>query len=163
ALAAALGDRHLRHADAFLALAILVRIERQSDVAGRFDDHLQQRYAMPRRVGHAQDTAASAEFVGAAVIALHALEDREHVLIAPAAIAELRPMVVVLGLAADEDHAVDRAGAAEHLTSGHVDVPAAGAFVRLGAVAPVDGGIVDHLGDADRHARPEEIGALHTR
>src|SRR6185312_13179923 len=160
ALAAALGDRHLRHAYPFLALAILVGIERQADLLGGFDDHLEQRHPTPWRVGHAQKPGAAAILIRAAVIALHALEDRQHVLIAPAAIAELRPVVIVLRLTADIDHAVDRARPAQHLAARHVDLAAAGALVRFGAVAPVDGGIVDHLGDADRHPRPEEIGTF---
>ena len=40
--------------------------------------------------------------------ALGALEKRQHVIPAPAAIAELRPVVVVLRLAADVDEPVDR-------------------------------------------------------
>ena len=160
ALAAALGDRHLRHADAFLGLAVLVGIEGQADLFRRRDHLLQERHLVARRVGDAQQSVAAAEPVGAALVALHALEDRQHVLVAPAAIAELGPVVVVLGLAADIDHAVDRARAAQHLAAGNFDAPAARALVRLRRVAPVDGGIVDHLGDADRHARPEEVRAL---
>ena len=163
ALAAALGDRHLRHADAFLGLAVLVGIEGQADALGGRDHLLQQRHLVARRVGDAQHAVAAAELVGAAVVALHALEDRQHVLVAPAAIAELRPVVVVLRLAADIDHAVDRARAAQHLAARHVDAPPARALVRLRRVAPVDRRIVDHLGDADRHARPEEVRAFGAR
>ena len=96
-------------------------------------------------------------------VALHALEDRQHVLVAPAAVAELGPVVVVLRLAADIDHAVDRARPAQHLAARNFYAPPARALVRLRRVAPVDGRIVDHLGDADRHARPEEVRALGPR
>ena len=160
ALAAALGDRHLRHADAFLRRAVLVGIVGQADLLGGRDHHLEQRHLVARRVGDPQHAVAAAELVRAAVEAFHPLEDRQHVLVAPAAVAELRPVVVVLRLAADEDHAVDRARAAQHLAARHLDAPPARALVRLRRVAPVDRGIVDHLGDADRHARPEEARAL---
>ena len=141
-------------------LAILIRVERQPDIAGGLDDHFQQRHLVARRVVDAQQAVAAAELVGAAIVALHALEDRQHVLIAPAAIAELGPMIVVLRLTANEHHAVDRARAAEHFAARHIDAASARAFVGLGLVAPVDRGIVDHLGDADRHARPEKVRSL---
>ena len=144
-------------------LAVLVGIEGQADLFRRRDHHLQQRHLVARRVGDAQQAVAAAELVRAAVVALHPLEDRQHVLVAPAAVAELRPVIVVLRLAADIDHAVDRARAAQHLAARNLDAPPARAFVRLRRVAPVDGRIVDHLGDADRHARPEEVRALGAR
>ena len=40
----------------------------------------------------------------------HCLEKRKDVPVAPAAISQLRPAVIVLGLTAHEDHAVDGAG-----------------------------------------------------
>ena len=148
------------HADAFLRGAVLVGIVRQPHLLGRLDHLLQQGDFVARRVGDGKDAVAAAELIGAALEALHALEDRQHVLEAPAAIAELRPVVVVLRLAADIDHAVDRAGAAQHAAARHGDAASARAFVGLRRVAPVDGGIVDHLGDADRYLRPEEVRAL---
>ena len=160
ALAAAPGDRHLGHADAFLRGAVLVGIVGQAHLLGRLDHLLQQRHLVAWRMGDGEDALAAAEFVGATLEALHALEDRQHVLVAPAAISELRPVIVVLRLAADIDHAVDRAGAAQHAAARHGDAPSARAFVRLRRVAPVDGRIVDHLGDADRHLRPEEVRSL---
>ena len=66
-------------------------------------------------------------------------------------------MIVILSLPAHIDHAVDRTRSAHHLAAGHVDLPAARTFVGLGFVAPVHGGIVDHLGGADRHDRPEMV------
>src|SRR5581483_8454512 len=154
------GDRHLRHADAFLRGAVLVGVVGQADLFRRLDHQLQQRHLVARGVRDLEDAVAAAKLVGPAVEALHALVDRQHVLPAPAAIAELRPVIVVLRLAADVDHAVDRARAAQHFPARHLDPPAARAFVGLGAVAPVHRRIVDHLGDADRHARPEEIRAF---
>src|SRR5438552_12576334 len=45
---------------------------------------------------------------------LGALEERQNVVPTPAAIAKLRPVVVILRLAADVDQPVDRRRAAEH-------------------------------------------------
>lgn len=45
----------------------------------------------------------------------------------------------------------------------HRDRPPARALVGLRGVAPVDRRIIDHLGDADRHLRPEEPRALGAR
>ena len=131
--------------------------------ARRLDHLLQQRHLVARRVGDAQHAVAAAQLVRAAVVVFHALEDRQHVLVAPAAIAELRPVIVVLRLAADIDHAVDRARAAQHFSARHLDAPAARALVGLRRVAPVDGRMVDHLGDADRDARPEVVRAFGAR
>src|SRR6202011_1092694 len=106
---------------------------------------------------------AAAKLVRAALVTFHPPEDRQHVLIAPAAVAELGPVVVILRLAAHIDHAVDRARSAHHLAARHVDAASARTFVGLGLVAPVHGGIVDHLGGADRHPRPEMVRSLGAR
>src|SRR6185295_16127699 len=78
-----------------------------------------------------QRARAAADLIRAATIALHAAEDRQHVLPAPAAIAELRPVVVVLPLAAHPHHAVDGARSAEHLSARHRDVAPAGVGLGL--------------------------------
>src|SRR6185436_3701940 len=104
-------------------------------------------------VGDPDRPVAAADLAIATPIALHGLEDRQHVLIAPAAVAELGPMVVVLPLAAYPDHAVDGAGAAEHAAARHRDGPATRGGLGLGGVEPVDAGAVDELGEADGHAR----------
>ena len=86
-------------------------------------------------------------------VALHRLEDRQHVLPAPAAVAELGPVVVVLALAAHPHHAVDGARAAEHVSARHGNGAPAGVGLGLGGIEPVDAGAVDELGEADGHAR----------
>src|SRR3954468_3014898 len=116
-LALAARDRDLRDADTFLSLPIQVWIERQADPAGGLDDLLQQRHFIPRRIGHPQQPIAAAKLVRTAVVAFHPAEDRQHVLIAPAAVAELGPVVVILRLAAHIYHAVDRARSAHHLAA----------------------------------------------
>ncbi len=78
------------------------------------------------------------------------LEIGQHVVPRPAAIAELRPMVVVLGLAAHIDEAVDRARAAQATPARIEDGAAGGAGIGLGAKAPARGRMVQELGEAGR-------------
>src|SRR5262249_61491394 len=81
------------------------------------------------------------------------LEDRCHVLVAPAEVAELRPMVVVLALAADPHHAVDGARAAEHAPARNRNRAKAGAGAGLGRIKPIDARPVDEACEADGDAR----------
>src|SRR4029077_3404198 len=98
----------LGHADAVLFGAVVVPGVGDADLAGGLDQRLVDRAALVA-FGHLQRSAAAAILlVGIALEALHVAEDRQHLAIAPAAIAELRPGVVVLCLAAHEHHAVDR-------------------------------------------------------
>src|SRR5262249_18851039 len=66
----------------------------------------------------------------------------------PAAVAELRPVIIVLGLAADVDQAVDRGGAAKPAAAGVVDGAAVGARIGLGTEFPRQGVVVEHLEEA---------------
>ncbi len=66
---------------------------------------------------HRPPGAAVFEARSLAGIALHALEDRQDIIVAPTTIARLRPGIEVLRLAADKHPSVDRAGAAEQFAS----------------------------------------------
>src|SRR5215472_15694958 len=57
----------------------------------------------------------------------------------PAAVAELTPVVVILGLATDVDQTIDRRGASDHPAARVVDSAAVGAGVRLGPKLPGQG------------------------
>src|SRR5207248_4144993 len=105
-------------------------------------------------IGHAERAAAAVEVVGAADLMLGALEIGQHVVERPAGIAELAPMVEILGLATDIDHAVDRGRAAEHLATRPVDAAAAGPWIGLGFVAPVDRRVGKGLAEAERNVDP---------
>ena len=85
---------------------------------------------------------ARAERVG-----LHALEVGQHVAVAPrAGVAdEAGPVVVVLVLAAQVDHAVDRAGAAEHLAARPHGIAAVERGIGFAHVHPVEAGIENGL------------------
>ena len=151
-------DGGLGLADPFLALPVVVRVVRQAGL----DPGPEQRVvegALVRHLAHPERAALRAPFVRPALEVLHALEHGQHVVVAPAPVAELGPGVVVEPLAADEDEAVDRARPAEHPPARDRDRPPARAFVGLGAVAPVGGRVVDELREADRHrAQPVALG-----
>src|SRR6266700_915392 len=78
------------------------------------------------------------------------LEIRQHVRITPAAIAELRPSVEILPLAAIIDVTVDRGGTAERLAARRVDATAAGVGTGLLLVGPVDALHMEGLDEARR-------------
>src|SRR5213078_1244126 len=88
-------------------------------------------------VGHAERPAGAVEVIGAAFFVLGLAEVRQHVIVAPAGIAELAPVVEVLGLTADVDQSVDRARSAERLAAWGDDVAAITFGLRLGLVAPI--------------------------
>src|SRR6266513_204568 len=104
--AAAGGDRRLAHCDAFLASAVVIRVVPDADLCCGLDDRREERIAR-FRIGDAKRALPAAEgCVALAGIALHGLEERQDLGVAPAAVAHLRPGVEVLRLAAHEDHAV---------------------------------------------------------
>ena len=82
---------------------------------------------------------------------LGALEERQDVVPTPAAIAELRPVVVILRLAADVDEPVDRRRAAEHAAARIGDGAAVRAGIGLGLEAPGEPLVLKQLHIADRN------------
>src|SRR4029077_19972976 len=92
--------------------------------------------------------------VGAALLVLGAAEIRQHVVIGPADIAELAPMVEILTLAADVDEAVDRAGAAEHFSTRPRNSASTQPRHRLGLELPSDFGIIDVAIETGRNVDP---------
>jgi hypothetical protein len=107
-------DRALKIADTLLAVAAVVIVAaRDPHVDGAVDERLADRMN-PVDVGNRQVAVAAMDaVVSDSDPPLGALVVGQHIDIAPAAIAALRPTVEVGALAAVVDHAVDRAGAAE--------------------------------------------------
>ena len=101
--------------------------------------------------------AGPVAFVGAVLVVLRALEHRQHVVPAPAAVAERRPVVVVALLPAHVDHRVDRGAAAEDPPAGVADAAAVQPGVGLGPVAPVGARVADGVEVADRDVDPEVV------
>ena len=150
--AAALVDGALGVGDAFLDGAVVVGVARDAEADGACDEGFAERME-PVDVGDGEGAVAAAEGRVRLAVAeppLHALEVGEHVGVAPAAVAELRPGVEVHALAAIVDVAVDGAGAAERLAARGEDAPPAGPFARLHAVEPVHTPVVEGLDEAGR-------------
>ena len=156
--APAAADAGLGLDDAFLVLAVVVRVELEAGGDGGLEQGVVQR-VLVGHLGDAQRAAGAAPVAAALLVALDAREQRRHVLPAPAASAHLRPGVVVERLPAHPDEAVDGARAAQQLAARHGDRAIVGAGLRLGLVAPVGVGIVDQQAEADGKARVGMAGA----
>src|SRR5205807_8857261 len=74
---------------------------------------------------------------------------------APAAAAHLRPIVVIGRVAADIEHTVDRAGAAQGLAARPLQLPAIGAGLAFAEVIPVDLGVVEDAQHPGRNMNPD--------
>src|ERR1700761_3857570 len=99
-------DRGLRHGDAILIEAVVVVRSLDADGFGGGEEAVIEATALVA-VGDLQRPRTPPNLVGTASVAFHAPEDGKHVLVAPATVAELCPMIVVLPLPADPYHSVD--------------------------------------------------------
>ena len=104
----------------------------------------------PVRLRGEERPVLAAHLAALALPALGLAEIGQAIVPRPAAIAELRPVVVILGLAADVDQPVDRGGAADHPAARIDDRAAVGAGIGLGAELPGQGLVVEHLEEAGR-------------
>ena len=140
---------------ALLDRAVVVGVFRDAEADRAGHERLAQRI-LPVHGGDGQIAVAPA--IGVLALAdapLQPLEIGQHVRIAPAAIAELRPGVEILALAAVVDVAVDRGRAAERLAARRVDAAAAGPGPRLLLVGPVD---ALHVKGFDETGRQMDVG-----
>ena len=119
-------------------------------------DHRLAQQRLVGGVGGQQRPAMAVKLVLPALPALGLFEIGQDDSVAPTTspVAELAPMVEILGLAADIDHAVDRARSAKHPAAGIGDRPPIGAGIGLGGEAPGDRRMVEQLhvpgGDVDQ-------------
>src|SRR5216683_507208 len=130
-----LADCQLVGPDAFLLGAVKIGVGREPGLLCAADKGIVQ-LVLGAQIGNVERAALAVIIVGAAFLVLGAAEIREHIVIRPADIAELAPMVEILALAADIDEAVDRAGAAEHLAARPGDAAPAQPRHRLGLELP---------------------------
>ena len=107
AAAPAIAAGQLVRAGAFLGRSVEVVVARQAGLDGGLDIGVAD-LAVVGQVGDAERPADAVQRVGAALLVLGLLEVGQHVVPCPADVAELAPIVVVAGLAADVDQAVDR-------------------------------------------------------
>src|SRR5690349_17100142 len=101
----------------------------ETEFLRRVDDRLTGRRPLAHRRGR-QRAGRAMQFAVLALPALGLLEIGQYIVPAPAAIAELRPVVEIFGLAADIDQPVDRGRPAEHPAARIRDRPPGGAGVR---------------------------------
>jgi hypothetical protein len=104
-------------------------------------------------VGDLQGPLTAPDLVVAAGVAFHAPEDRQHVLVAPAAVAELCPMIVVLPLPAHPHHPVDGTRPSEHAPAWNGDCSPSRIVLGFGEIEPIHAGPIDEAREADRYLR----------
>jgi hypothetical protein len=107
----------------------------EADLGAGFDDLVAEERLVGRARGQ-QRAILAVKFVFTTLPALGLLEVRQHAIPIPTAIAELSPMVEILGLTADIDHPVDRRRPAEHLAARIKDRTTVYPLVGLGVIAP---------------------------
>ena len=108
--------RHLGIADPLLLRTIIIGGERKPDLLRGFDKAVGQRQDRPIILDQERPALAAILRTSRHVM-LGFPELGKDVRIAPAAASHLRPTVVIGRIAADVEHAVDRAGAAQHLAA----------------------------------------------
>ena len=143
-------------ADAFVVAAVEVGDGFDAGLFGGGAEGIEQVPAHPRR----RDVPFAADRVRLAFaeeMIFVALEIRQHVVPAPAAQAELAPVIVVGGLAAHIDHGVDRRRAADHLAARIIEAAAVEALFGLGLKTPVGARIADGEQIADRNVKPDPV------
>ena len=126
----------------------------EADFLAGLDHDLTKRRPIHTR---GEERAALAAHLGfLALPALGFAEIGQAVVPRPAAVAELRPVVIIFGLAADIDQPVDRARPAEHLPARIEDRAPGRAGIGLGVKPPGKGRMVEELhkacGDMDIRA-----------
>ena len=147
-------DGRLGHADPVLTVAVIVLRIFDTNFRGGGDQLVVNLAAFDAFIDLERAFAPAKLIVAVALVTFHILEDRQHVAIAPAAITELCPGIVVLCLSTHEDHAVDRAGATEQLAARHRNAPATGGLLGFGLVEPVRRRILDQFREPYRDTRP---------
>ena len=151
--APAIVDVERREADAVNALAVEIGVALILQALAGLDECLcRRRRALDVR--HRHRAAGAAPFVGAIDAVLHPLEIGQHVIVAPAARAEALPFVIVAGGAAQEDEAVDGAGAAQNLAARPDHGSAAKTRFGFGFVAPVHLRVRDQFAKTHRNVNP---------
>ena len=103
-------------AAAFLLRAVEVGIARDAGLHAGLQHRIGE-FEATRLIGNMQRAADAVEIIRAADLVLRLLEIRQDQVPVPALAAALAPFIVVAVVAADIDHAVDRAGPAKRLAA----------------------------------------------
>ncbi len=146
--------RQLEIAGALLRRAVEIIVARNAGLLRGLDEGFAERMRLAD-IGNRKRSADTVEVVAAATLIFGAPEIGQHVGKAPAGIAELPPMIVILVLAADIEQTVDRTRSAQHLAARLDDLAVIELRFRLGFVQPIDFGIVEQLAIAERDMNPD--------
>src|SRR6516165_5470849 len=118
------------------------------------DESLAQRMRFAH-VGNRERPAHPMQRILAARLVLGAAKIGQHILEAPAGIAELAPMIEVRRLAADVEQAIDRARPAQHFSPRLDDLPVVELRLRLRGIEPIDLTIGEQLAVAKGDVNPD--------
>jgi hypothetical protein len=151
ALSQPLVDVALQITGAGLRRAVVVIVARNAEARGAGEERLAD-LVWPIEIGHWDVAVAAAiKVIAAADAVLEPFEIGQEVGVAPARIAALRPAVEIVGLAAVDDHAVDRARSADRAADRDDDRAAVDVRRRLGLELPRVGFIEHDLDEARRN------------
>ncbi len=114
--AAPVARGELEIAGAFLARSVEIVVARKAGLLRSLDERFAQRVRLAH-IGDRERSARSMQLIRAAFLVLGAPEIGQHILEAPAGIAELPPMVEILSLATDIEQAVDGTRSAQHFAA----------------------------------------------
>src|SRR5205807_2440740 len=147
--------RALEGAGAFLLAIVEIVVARQPGLDPRGNESIGQ-FPADRLVHDAQRPAGAVCCARAALLVLGFLEIGQHAVPIPAGAAALPPEIVIGRVAAHIDHAVDRAGAAQHLAARLVHAAAFELRLGLALEHPVEARIGEQPAVADRDMDPEK-------
>ncbi|PAV72392.1 hypothetical protein WR25_15959 [Diploscapter pachys] len=145
--APAIADGHVVIADTLLPGTVEVFVENVSCTQGRLDEGFGDDMAM--RGADVKLAFAAVVVVVTAMVHLALAKVGQHIVERPAFVTQRVPVVVIVVMAADVDHAIDRAAAAQHLAARLVAMATAQASLRSGLERPVDMPCRQDRGHAD--------------
>jgi hypothetical protein len=140
---------HVIPAHAFLDCAVEVGNEGNPQFLGRTYERLAQ-WIVLDLLGDVHRPLAAVVSVVQPLIRLGTPEKRQHLLKPPVLVAQLRPGLIVLFLAADVDHRVDRSAAAQRAALRIPHLPVVQLGLRDGGELPVVARAAE-LGESNRH------------
>ncbi|MFK4508920.1 hypothetical protein ABIF81_004098 [Bradyrhizobium daqingense] len=143
-------------AGALVVTGVEIRDALDAHLLGGVADGVENGPRQPRRFD-APAAPSAVMLAGAEEVVFELLEQRQHVVIAPAGHTELAPVIVIGSLSAHRDHGIDRRAAADHLAAGIGQRAAVQARLGLGLEHPVRARIADREEIADGNVEPDPI------
>ena len=137
----------LEIANAGLIAIVVIRVARNAGRNAASDEGFRERVE-PIHICHGHTTIAPAAFLAKAKALFASLVIGQAICIAPAAIATLRPAILIPRLAAIIDHAIDGRTATQRAALYGFHAAPSGIFRGLGAELPGDVGVHQSLDEA---------------